>query len=66
MDRLHAVASLLVGRYSPGTATGLLLSLPLGIVVLRAALVALPKRTVFGAITAGVLLHGLVTFLALA
>lgn len=63
---LHAVASMLVGRYSPGTVTGLLLSLPLCIVVLRAALLALPRGSVVGAIAAGVLFHGLVTFLALA
>jgi hypothetical protein len=63
---LHAVASVVVDRYSPGTATGLLLSLLFCIVVLRAALAALSRRLVFGAIAAGVLFHGLVTFLALA
>jgi hypothetical protein len=63
---LHAVASMAVGRYSPGTATGLLLSLPLSIVILRAAVAALPRGLVFAAIAAGVLFHGLVTFLALA
>jgi len=63
---LHAVASMVVDRYSPGTATGLLLSLPLSIVVLRAAVAALPRGLVFGAIAAGGLFHSLVTFLALA
>lgn len=63
---LHAVGSVLVQRYSPGTATGLLLSLPFGIVVLRSAFLALPRALVFGAIAAGVLFHGLVTYLALA
>lgn len=63
---LHAVASILVDRYSPGTLTGLLLSLPFCIVVLRAALAALPRGSVFGAMAAGVVFHGLVTFLALA
>lgn len=63
---LHAVASMVVDRYSPGTATGLLLSLPFSIVVLRAAVAALPRGLVFGAIAAGVLFHSLVTFLALA
>jgi hypothetical protein len=63
---LHAVASVVVDRYSPGTATGLLLSLPFCVVVLRAALAALPRRLVFGAMAAGVLFHGVVTFLALA
>lgn len=63
---LHAVASMVVDRYSPGTATGLLLSLPLSIVVLRAAVAALPREMVVGAIAAGVLFHGLATVLALA
>jgi hypothetical protein len=63
---LHAVASILVDRYSPGTATGLLLSLPFSVVVLRAAVAELPRWQVFGAIVAGVLFHGAVTFLALA
>ena len=63
---LHAVASILVGRYSPGTATGLLLSLPFSVFVLRAAVAGLPRVQVVGAIIAGVLFHGVVTFLALA
>jgi hypothetical protein len=63
---LHAVASILVDRYSPGTVTGLVLSLPFGIVVVRAAMAALPRGLVFGAIAAGVLFHGMVTVLALA
>lgn len=63
---LHAVVSVLLGRYSPGTVTGVLLSLPFGIVVIRSALAALPRGLVLGAITAGVLFHGLVTLLALA
>lgn len=63
---LHALATVLVGRYSPGTATGLLLSLPLSVVVLRASVARLPGVQVFGAVLAGVLLHAAVTFLALA
>ena len=63
---LHALASVLVDRYSPGTATGLLLSLPFSIVVLRAALEALPRGRVLSAMAAGVLFHGLVTIWALA
>jgi hypothetical protein len=63
---LHALASILVARYSPGTATGLLLSLPLCFVILRAALESLPRRLVLSATTVGVLFHGLVTLLALA
>jgi hypothetical protein len=63
---LHALASVLLGRYSPGTATGLLLSLPLSVVVLRASVAGLPRAQVFGAVLAGVALHGVVTYLALA
>jgi hypothetical protein len=63
---LHALASVLLGRYSPGTATGLLLSLPLSIVVLRASVARLRRAEVFGAVLAGVLLHGVVTYIALA
>jgi hypothetical protein len=63
---LHAFASVLVGRYSPGTATGLLLSLPLSVAVLRSSAHRLPRMQFVGAIMAGFLLHGLVTFLALA
>ena len=63
---LHAVAGIVIDRYSPGTVTSLLLSLPFSVVVLRAALAELPRRQLFGAIGAGVLFHGLVTLVALA
>jgi hypothetical protein len=63
---LHAFASVLVGHYSPGTATGLLLSLPLSVAVLRSSASVIPRIQFFGAILAGFLLHGVVTFLALA
>lgn len=63
---LHALASIVVGRYSPGTATGLLLSLPFSVVVLRAAFQTRPRLSVFGAMAAGVVLHGVATILALA
>ncbi len=63
---LHAALSIVGGRYSPGTVTGLLFSLPFSIVVLRAAFKNLPKGLVLLAIAAGVLFHGLVTLLALA
>jgi hypothetical protein len=63
---LHALASVLVDRYSPGTATGLLLSIPLSLVILRSSARVIPRRQFFGAILAGFLLHGVVTFLALA
>ncbi len=62
---LHALATVLVGRYSPGTATGLLLSLPLSIAVLRSSADGLPRRHFVVAAMAGVLLHAIVTFVAL-
>lgn len=62
---LHALGTVIIGRYSPGTATGLLLSLPLSIAVLRSSADGLPRRHFVGAVMAGVLFHGLVTFVAL-
>lgn len=62
---LHTLATLGLGRYSPGTVTGLLLFIPLSIVVLRSSAVRLPRATFAGAVVFGVLLHGFVTFVAL-
>lgn len=62
---LHALATVLIGRYSPGTATGLLVSLPLSVVVLRSSADGLPNGQFVAAMVAGVLLHGMVTFVAL-
>lgn len=62
---LHTLATLALGRYSPGTVTGLLLYLPVSALVLRASAARLP-RTVFAASVAfGVLLHGFATWVAL-
>lgn len=63
---VHAIASLVSGLYSPGTASGLVVSLPVSAVILRASQAALPGVQVLGAMAAGVLLHGVVTLLALA
>lgn len=63
---LHAIASIVVERYSPGTATGLLLSLPLSVAVLRSSARVIPRMQFLGATVAGFLMHGVVTFLALA
>jgi len=63
---LHAFAGIAVARYSPGTATGLLLSLPLSVAVLRSSARVVPKKQFYGALVAGFLLHGVVTILALA
>jgi hypothetical protein len=63
---LHALFTALLGLYSPGTATGLLLSLPLSVAVLRSSAGCLPRRRFIGAVVVGVLLHGGVTLVALA
>ena len=62
---VHAGATLLLGRYAPGTVTGLVLSVPFSVVVLRAAARALPRPQVVGAVVGGVALHGMVTLIAL-
>lgn len=62
---LHTLATVALGRYSPGTVTGLLVCLPLSIVVLRSSSALLPRAHFAGAVIAGVLLHALVTLVAL-
>lgn len=62
---LHTLATLRWGLYSPGTITGLLVSLPLGIVVLRRSARRLPKPVFVRAILFGVLFHVAVTATAL-
>lgn len=62
---LHAIATPLLGVYSPGTATALLLYLPLSFAVLRSSVDCLPRHQVAGAAVAGFLLHGLVTLVVL-
>jgi len=61
---LHALATIGLGQYSPGTVTGLVLYIPLSIIVFRLSTSALSGRTIRRSIVAGVLFHGLVTFLA--
>jgi len=61
---LHSVATVVVGSYSPGTATGLLLNLPLSVAVLRSSAATLPLSGFIGAVVLGVLLHGLATVTA--
>jgi hypothetical protein len=62
---LHALATLGLGRYSPGTVTGLLLYVPLSAAVLRASSASLSPPRFAGSVALGVALHGLVTFTAL-
>ncbi|MEZ4416068.1 MAG: HXXEE domain-containing protein [Gemmatimonadota bacterium] len=62
---LHGSLSILTASYSPGTVTGVLLWLPLGLFILRRAWTALPRRTFWPAVAVGVLLHAMVTLTAL-
>lgn len=61
---LHTLATLGFGVYSPGTFTGLLLYVPLSAVVLRSSSARLSGAVFAGSVVLGVLLHGLVAFLA--
>ena len=61
---LHSLATLGLGYYMPGTVTGLLLYIPLSFVVLRSLSTRLSAAVFAGAVLFGVLLHGLVPFLA--
>ena len=61
---LHALATLGLGLYSPGTVTSLLLYLPLSVVVLRASATELSRSVFASSVLFGVLIHGLISFLA--
>ena len=61
---LHTLATLGLGRYSPGTVTGLLLYIPLSAIVLRASAARLSGAIFVKAVFFGVLIHGLISFLA--
>jgi hypothetical protein len=61
---LHALATLRYDVYSPGTATGMLISFPLGLLVLRAMRAHLSKAAFAGCLVAGVLAHVFITFVA--
>lgn len=58
---LHVVASLVAGSYSPGTATGLLLSVPLCIILLRSAAGRMSRPVMVGAVLLGILVHAVGT-----
>lgn len=62
---LHLGGSLLTQSYSPGVITGTLLWLPLGIYTLGRARRDLSRRQLAAGVSAGVLLHGLVSLIAL-
>ena len=61
---VHTLATLGLGQYSPGTVTGLLLYIPLSVIVLRSSAARLSRATFVRSVLLGVLLHGLVSFLA--
>jgi hypothetical protein len=61
---LHTLATVGFGFYSPGTITGLLLYVPLGLVVLRHEHSKLKPHIFRRAVVFGVVLHGIVAFLA--
>lgn len=61
----HLVGSLVTGRYSPGAVSGALLWLPLGVVTLRREARVQSRGRLAAAMFLGLLLHGLVTLLAL-
>ncbi len=61
---LHTLATLGLGLYSPGTITGLLLYLPLSAIVLRASATQLSGTVFASSVLFGVLIHGLISFLA--
>ena len=60
----HAVLSVAVGAYSPGTITGLLLYLPMSAIILRWALDHLSRGVFGGAILFGIGLHAVATLSA--
>lgn len=62
---LHGLASLIVGSYSPGTVTGLLLYIPLSAILLRSSASQLPRAVFVGSVLFGILVHALATFSAL-
>jgi len=60
----HAVLSVFVGEYSPGTITGLLLYVPISIIIIRWATVHLSPGIVGGAILFGIGIHAVATLSA--
>jgi hypothetical protein len=56
----HLAASIITWSYSPGVVTGVLLWVPLGLSIIRAARAVWPKPTVLAGVLTGVVLHVLV------
>ncbi len=62
---LHAIASIVTASYSPGTVSGVLIWIPLGVDALRRSHRALSAAEFYGGVTLGAAAHGLVTLAAL-
>jgi Protein of unknown function with HXXEE motif len=63
---LHLLASLVTQSYSPGVVSGVLAWIPLGAVTLRRAFAAGPARVFWRGCVTGLVVHALVSALALA
>ncbi len=61
---VHAVLSVAVGEYSPGTITGLLLYVPMSIIIFRWAAAHLSRGVIGGAILFGIGIHAVATLSA--
>ncbi|MGI9272608.1 MAG: HXXEE domain-containing protein [Woeseiaceae bacterium] len=61
---LHALATWRYGVYSPGTVSGILISLPLGLLVLREMRKRLSVAAFTGCLVWGVIAHIFITFIA--
>lgn len=61
---LHTLATWRYGVYSPGTITGLVIYLPLGVMVLRKMRAQLSVNALTACLVAGALIHVFITFIA--
>ncbi|NNE68776.1 MAG: HXXEE domain-containing protein [Rhodothermales bacterium] len=63
---LHLLAAMAFGGYAPGMITGTVLSLPLGVLVLRSSRAQLSQSIFVRAVVAGLAFHALVSAVAFA
>lgn len=61
---LHAVASVFTQSYSPGTISGVLVWIPLGMYALRRCSQSLSRQAFYGGIAGGVLAHAIISAVA--
>lgn len=62
---IHAITTLLTVNYNPGVITGILIFIPLGIITLIRLKMRMSGRRYLMAIAVGIVIHGVVTLLAL-